>query len=237
MFASIAPRYDFLNHLLSFGVDRRWRRSLLSAAGEIEGKRVIDLCCGTGDVTFLLAARGARVLGLDFTEEMLRVAQARRARAGLPVERQVALALGDVCALPAPGRSAEVVTIAFGIRNVADRAASLREIRRVLSPGGRLVILEFGHPRNRLLAGIYGFYFRRILPRVGAWLSGDPSAYSYLPASVAAWPSAGDFEREIERAGFRDCAHRALFGGVAFLHVATADERSTSRSTPGERRE
>jgi demethylmenaquinone methyltransferase/2-methoxy-6-polyprenyl-1,4-benzoquinol methylase len=225
MFASIAPRYDLLNRLLSLGIDRRWRRALLLTAGDVRGKRVIDLCCGTGDVAFLLARHGARVLGLDFTAEMLRVATARRTKADTAAERGVLLALGDACALPVPSASAEVVTIAFGIRNVADRAAGLRDVARVLRPGGRLAILEFGHPRNRLLAGIYRFYFHRVLPRVGALLSGDRHAYSYLPESVAAWPSAEAFGREIEAAGFRDCAHRPLLGGVAFVHWATVVER------------
>ncbi len=222
MFASIAPRYDFLNHLLSLGIDRRWRKRLLAAAGDVRGKRVIDLCCGTGDVSFLFARGGARVLGLDFTREMLSVATARRSRAGSPPERQIGLALGDACALPVPSDCADVVTIAFGIRNVSDRAAGLRETARVLRPGGRLAILEFGNPRNRALGALYRFYFRRILPRVGAWLSGDDHAYSYLPESVAAWPGAEEFRREIERAGFEGCGHRALLGGVAHLHWGTA---------------
>jgi len=229
MFASIAPRYDLLNRLLSVGVDRRWRSVLVAAAGALEGKRAVDLCCGTGDVAFLLARRGARVLGIDFTEEMLRVAVSRRAKARSASEREVGLALGDACALPLSTASADLVTIAFGIRNVGDRGAGLREIARVLRPGGRLLILEFGNPRNRLVARAYGIYFRRILPRLGGWISGDPGAYTYLPDSVAAWPSAEDFGREIARAGFEDRGHRPLSGGVAFLHWATAPARAPAR--------
>jgi demethylmenaquinone methyltransferase/2-methoxy-6-polyprenyl-1,4-benzoquinol methylase len=228
MFASIAPRYDLLNRLLSLGVDRRWRAVLVAALGPLEGKRVVDLCCGTGDVAFLLARRGARVLGIDFTIEMLRIARARRASAASAGERAAGFVLGDACTLPLAPRSADAVTIAFGIRNVGDRGAGLREIARVLRPGGRLLVLEFGSPRNRFVARAFGLYFRRVLPRLGGWISGDPDAYTYLPESVAAWPSAEAFGREIERAGYRDCGHRALSGGVAFLHWGTAPGR-----TPG----
>ncbi|HEV8114167.1 MAG TPA: bifunctional demethylmenaquinone methyltransferase/2-methoxy-6-polyprenyl-1,4-benzoquinol methylase UbiE [Planctomycetota bacterium] len=225
MFARIAPRYDLLNRVLSLGIDRSWRRALLLRSGPLRDVRAVDVCCGTGDVSLLLARRGARVVGVDFTGEMLLLAGRKRADGGPETAGRVAYLQGDATALPLADACADLVTIAFGIRNVTDRLAGLGEMARVLKPGGRLVILEFGAPSHRAVAATYRLYFQRVLPRVGAWLSGDREAYSYLPESVAAWPGPAEFEREIAQAGFQDCGHAPLHGGIAYLHWGTARGR------------
>ena len=217
MFGRIAPRYDLLNRALSLGVDRRWRRALLARAGEVAGARVVDACCGTGDVALGFARAGARVVGVDFTREMLDRAQAKRgSRAG------AVFAHGDALALPVADASADVCTVAFGIRNVADRAAALREMARVVRPGGRVLVLEFSMPGGRVLGGLYRFYFTRVLPRVGALVSRDDDAYLYLPRTVLAWPAPAELERELEAAGLVECGHRELSGGIACLHWGRA---------------
>ncbi len=222
MFARIAARYDLLNRLLSLGVDQRWRGELLARAGEVRGRVAVDVCCGTGDVSLLLARSGASVVGIDFTREMLALAArkcGRPARRG-PVKDagSIVFAHGDALSLPVRSGSADLATIAFGIRNVEDRGAGLREMARVLRPGGLLLVLEFGLPPDRRLAAAYHLYFRKVLPRLGALVSGDREAYRYLPESVAAWPGPVEFERDIERAGFSGCGHRSLSGGIASLH-------------------
>jgi demethylmenaquinone methyltransferase/2-methoxy-6-polyprenyl-1,4-benzoquinol methylase len=230
MFARISGRYDLLNRLLSLGIDRRWRAALIACAGNARGGCVVDVCCGTGDVALLFAQEGARVVGIDFTGEMLHFAQRKLRDRGAAGAERLAFIRGDAMALPLASGTAGLVTIAFGIRNVADRSACLREIARVLQPGGRLVILEFGSPPNRRTAAVYGIYFRTILPRIGSLLSGDREAYRYLADSVAAWPGPVDFQREMERAGFGDCHHRSLSGGIAYLHWGTAPPKQDLRS-------
>lgn len=219
MFARIAGRYDLLNRLLSFGIDRRWRDQLLGLAGDVQGSRVVDVCCGTGDVARLFARRGARVVGVDFTAEMLRIAGRKRPPPGALPPLYLR---GDALRLPVRATAADLVTVAFGIRNLSDRGAFLAEAARVLRPGGRLLVLEFGSPSGKSLAAVHRVYMSRILPRVGAAVSGDREAYSYLPASVAAWPGAAELLREFERAGYADCGQRPLSGGIARLHWGTA---------------
>jgi len=218
MFARIAPRYDLVNRLLSLGIDRRWRAAMLRAAGELRGRVAVDFCCGTGDVTLLLARHGASAVGVDFTPEMLARAVRRRASRS---ERAL-FVLGDASRAPVRSGSADLATIAFGIRNIDDRAAALRDFARVLRPGGILVVLEFGRPSSRALASAYEFYFHKVLPRLGALVSGDGEAYSYLPRSVSTWPGPAAFQQEIESAGFTACGHRPLSGGIAFLHWGRA---------------
>ena len=222
MFARIARRYDLLNRVLSLGVDRRWRRELMAAAGDVRGRTALDVCCGTGDVAQLLACAGARVVGVDFTREMLEIAEKKRTHRTALRERKLAYVHGDALALPVALNRADLVTIAFGIRNVADRGAGLRELVRATRPGGRLLVLEFGSPQSPHWAAAYGLYFRRILPRVGGLVSGDGGAYRYLPESVAAWPGPAEFQRELEQAGLVHCGHRALSGGIAYLHWGMA---------------
>jgi demethylmenaquinone methyltransferase/2-methoxy-6-polyprenyl-1,4-benzoquinol methylase len=224
MFGRIAGCYDLLNRVLSLGIDRRWRRAMVAVAGETDGRFVVDACCGTGDVALEFAGRGARVLGVDFTPEML-------ARAELKGRRRspgTVFAHGDALRLPVRDGSADLCTNAFGIRNVEDRRAGLREMRRVLRPDGRAVILEFTLPPGRLLGLGYRLYFTRVLPAVGRLVSRDGDAYSYLPRTVLAWPSPGEFQREMEREGFVECGHRLLSRGIACLHWGKAPGRSSA---------
>jgi demethylmenaquinone methyltransferase/2-methoxy-6-polyprenyl-1,4-benzoquinol methylase len=214
MFARISGRYDLLNRVLSLGIDQRWRRRMLAQAGEVRGVRVVDLCCGTGDVSLAFAHAGARVVGVDFTPEMLAHAESKRARAGAPG----LFATGDALALPIANRSAEVCTVAFGIRNVADRSRCLSEMLRVLVPGGRGLVLEFSLPPGRAIGWLYRTYFTRVLPLVGRIVSRHEDAYSYLPRTVLAWPEPPALQREMEQAGFVECGFARLSFGVACLH-------------------
>ena len=214
MFARIANRYDLLNRALSLGIDQRWRRALLQSAGDVRQKTVVDTCCGTGDVSVQFAEAGARVLGVDFTPEMLVRADAKPTKHGT----RPTFAHGDALAMPVRSSVADVCTVAFGIRNVADRRACLREMRRVVRPGGRVLVLEFTMPPGAILSRLYRFYFLRVLPAVGRLVSKHDDAYSYLPRTVMAWPSPVEFEREMREEGLVDCGHRLLTRGIACLH-------------------
>jgi demethylmenaquinone methyltransferase / 2-methoxy-6-polyprenyl-1,4-benzoquinol methylase len=206
IFNSIAPSYDLLNHLLSMGLDRRWwkrsARSFRSILARPEA-RVLDICCGTGDMTSALLAErpanGEPVTGLDFSAEMLTRARAKYASANAVwVE-------GDAMHLPWPDNSFDLVTSAFGFRNLTNYAEGLAEIRRVLRPGGRIGILECNQP-DGLSGALYNLYFRRILPIVGGMISGDRAAYRYLPASVERFPRSPQMLALMAEAGFTDCA-------------------------------
>lgn len=229
MFARIAGVYDLLNRMLSLGIDRRWRRAMLAVAGPVDGRVVVDACCGTGDVAFEFARAGARVVGVDFTPEMLTRAHAKSAvtspRAATPLHGTTIFAHGDALALPVQSSSADLCTNAFGIRNVADRRAGIREMSRVLRPGGRVVILEFTMPPGRVLGALYRFYFTRVLPLVGRIVSRDGEAYAYLPRTVLAWPSPTELQRELEGEGLVECGHQLLTRGIACLHWGRVPER------------
>jgi demethylmenaquinone methyltransferase/2-methoxy-6-polyprenyl-1,4-benzoquinol methylase len=222
MFSRIAGRYDLLNHTLSLGIDRGWRRRVVRAAQPLQGALAIDACSGTGDLALALRAAGARVLGVDFTHAMLRRARGKRGGGGLDFVQ------GDALRLPVAAAVADVATVAFGIRNVADPDQALREFLRVLKPGGRVLVLEFSTPRGRLFGAAYRQYFTRVLPRVGGWISGDREAYSYLPRSVGEWPGPDAFRAIMESAGFEACTWRALTGGVACLHEGRRPARASS---------
>src|SRR5262245_20308655 len=224
MFARIARRYDLLNRLLSGGVDRRWRKAVVRRLGDVRGSLLVDACCGTGDLSLALERAGARVLGVDFTPEMLSLARAKGAGRGA---RFVA---GDALALPLPDGRADAATVAFGIRNVADRARGLRELARVVRPGGAVLVLEFSLPRGRLTGALYRFYFTRVLPRLGGWISGDPGAYRYLPDPVLAWPTPGEPPAEMERAGLEQCGYQLLSGGIACLSFGRVPARRLVRA-------
>jgi demethylmenaquinone methyltransferase/2-methoxy-6-polyprenyl-1,4-benzoquinol methylase len=206
LFGSIAPTYDRLNHLLSMGLDRRWwRRTALTFRDVLERPeaRVLDICCGTGDMTAaLLALRprgGEAVTGLDFSAEMLRLAESKYKTAN------VAWVEGDAMSLPFPDASFDLVTSAFGFRNLTNYSAGLGEIYRVLRPSGAIGILECNQP-NGASGALYNLYFRRVLPVVGGWISGERAAYEYLPASVQRFPRPPRMLRLMQEAGFTGCA-------------------------------
>jgi demethylmenaquinone methyltransferase/2-methoxy-6-polyprenyl-1,4-benzoquinol methylase len=223
MFASIAPRYDLLNRLLSMGQDRRWRRSLVRQLPSLQpGDRVLDLCTGTADVALEIAAQAAvpvNVHASDFCEEMLVRAAAKPSPSG--TRQGPTLLAADVLALPYSAGRFRAVTVAFGLRNVQDPVAGVAEMARVLAPGGRLLILEFSRPDNRLFASLYRFYFFRVLPVVGRLLSGSSvDAYRYLPDSVWAFPDAPELAHVIASTGLRVVAQRRHLFGAVMLHVA-----------------
>jgi len=218
MFDSIAPRYDALNRLMSFGLDQSWRRRLVAAVPPTIRDRVLDLATGTGDVAMLLAARfpAATVIGLDPSPAMLAIAQAKAQRAGLG--ERASFALGDAQSLPFPARSFDAVTIAFGIRNVIDRGAGLREMARVTRTGGRVAILELSEPDGFIGASLARIYVHDVLPRLGAFLSSG-SAYRYLDQSIARFPGPEAFTRMMEAHGLRVVETQRLTAGVAWLFV------------------
>jgi len=222
MFDAIARRYDTLNHLLSAGLDRRWRRRAVRALHFRGQERVVDVCTGTADLALeAVAARSGQardVVGVDFAGEMLRQAREKVRRAGL--ERRIHLVRGDATRLPLPDRTFDAAMIAFGIRNVLDREAACREFCRVLRPGGRLAILEFGFPRIPGVRALYRAYFQFVLPHVGRVVSRHGEAYSYLPASVAEFPSAEAFAEVLRSSGFTGVEYQSLTVGIVYLYLA-----------------
>ena len=218
MFDAIAGRYDALNHLLSAGLDRGWRRRAVGAL-ELSGReRVLDVCTGTADLAMAMAIRARQVVGVDVSGEMLRLGLEKVRGASL--SPRVVLARGDAMRLPFADASFDAATIAFGIRNVLDPVQGVAEIRRVLRPGGRLAILEFGSPTMPGLRQVYGWYFRVVLPRIGRLVSHHHDAYSYLPESVQQFPSGAAFAALLGRAGFSDVTPRPLAAGAVWLYVA-----------------
>ncbi len=220
MFSGIAHRYDFLNHFLSLGTDILWRkasvrrlkRRLPATPGPI-----LDLCCGTGDLTDALS-RLRPVVGCDFCHPMLVIARQKLngARRPNPI---AGLVEGDALSLPFPDNSFQAVTVAFGVRNFADVPTGLREIHRVLAPGGVIAVLEFSHVVLPGFRQFFNFYFHRVLPRIGQWISGRDGAYSYLPDSVSRFPDAPTFEAMLTATGFSETAFRRFTFGVAALHI------------------
>lgn len=219
MFSAIAGRYDLLNHVLSGGLDFWWWWRMARASGAAPGKRYLDVAAGTGDSSLALARRGAEVVSTDFTHAMLRLGPAKFARKGLA---GLVWASSDADAQQLPFRAGRFdgLTICYGIRNVEDRARAYAEFLRVLKPGGRLTILEFSTPVFPGLKTFYDWYSLRVLPRIGAWISGDGSAYTYLPESIRAFPDQKALAAELETAGFREVGWKNLTGGIVALHTA-----------------
>jgi demethylmenaquinone methyltransferase/2-methoxy-6-polyprenyl-1,4-benzoquinol methylase len=223
MFGHIAPRYDLLNHLLSLDIDKLWRRRVargFSAVLHDPHASVLDLCCGTGDLAFAFrkeAPAGAEIVGSDFVPEMLVRARAKAAAAKAAVEFMEADALN----LPFAAASFDLVSCAFGFRNLANYESGLKEILRVLKPGGAAAILEFAEPSGKVFGALYRFYFRRILPLLGGMISGNASAYAYLPSSVSKFPSPEALQLQFERAGFTEVQFQRWTGGIVTLHAGT----------------
>jgi demethylmenaquinone methyltransferase/2-methoxy-6-polyprenyl-1,4-benzoquinol methylase len=224
MFDAIAPRYDFLNHLLSAGIDRRWRRKAIQSLALTGRERVLDLCTGTADLAIAaMAARpGARsVVGIDFAAAMLGIGRVKVGEYGL--RDLVSLVRGDATRVPLGDRSVDGVTIAFGIRNVENTRAACEEMCRLLVPGGRLAILEFAIPTTPIVRQGYLFYFKHVLPRIGRLISKHGGAYAYLPESVGAFASPGEFVKLLRQSGFTDVAANPLTFGIVYLYTARRD--------------
>jgi demethylmenaquinone methyltransferase/2-methoxy-6-polyprenyl-1,4-benzoquinol methylase len=222
MFGRVAARYDLLNHLLSFQADRYWRARTVSRVSPILTRpdaRVIDLCCGTGDLMLALESRrAARVYGSDFCHPMLveagRKVDARRG--------QSVLFEADALRLPLPDASFDLITVAFGFRNFANYRKGLVELRRILRPGGQLAILEFSQPPNPIFRALYNWYSRRVLPRIGALISGSSDAYTYLPESVRKFPLPDALAEEMRQCGFAKVEFTRMTFGIVALHIGDA---------------
>ena len=224
MFSTIAPRYDVTNQVLSLGVHRSWRAVAVKASGATAGSAVLDCATGTGDLALAFkraVGESGRVRGTDFCKEMLGPAPAKAAAAGLQVDFEVA----DALALPYPDGTYDVASISFGIRNVDDPRACLREMARVVKPGGRVVVLEFGQPGG-IFGAVFRFYSRHVIPLIGGMLTGNRAAYEYLPRTSAAFPAGDNFLALMEAAGaFSERRAIPLTFGTAYVYVGTVAER------------
>ena len=225
LFAAIAPRYDRINDLQSFGMHHRWKDRLVKLAGLKPGDHALDVCCGTGDIAERLAATGASTTGLDFTEEMLEVARARaqmsetrkpKAEAGHGLRIQYVQ--GDAMSLPFEDNSFDGVTVGFGLRNLAEWQVGLREMHRVAKPGGRLLVLDFGRPDNALWRSLYFAYLRMIVPVYGKLFCGNWSAYAYILESLKAYPAQRGVERGMHELKCRDVRVIQFFGGAMSIN-------------------
>ena len=220
MFDNIAPTYDTLNHVLSMNVDKLWRRHALKEIVDGTPQRILDVACGTGDSTISIAkaaGEGSEVTGVDIYEGMMALVQGKAEKAG--VAGRIGLAVADGEALPYADGTFDRVTCAFGIRNFEHKEQGLSEFRRVLKPGGKVVILELSVPQNRVVLWAYDLYFTHLLPAIGGVVSGDKAAYRYLPASVHRFPAPQEFCRMMELAGFTGVRCRTFTGGLCRMFV------------------
>jgi demethylmenaquinone methyltransferase/2-methoxy-6-polyprenyl-1,4-benzoquinol methylase len=213
LFATIARRYDLLNDIMSAGMHRRWKRRLVALAGS--PRDILDLCCGTGDIALKFARSGARVTGVDFTTEMLQVAAAR---AG---QHSISWLRADALQLPFPADSFDVVSVGYGLRNLADIERGLREAWRVLRPGGKFLSLDFGKPEASLLRSMYFGYLRTVLPVLGRLYCGDPDTHGYILASLQEYPAQRGIRMLMERCGYRDCGFEEFCGGTMAINFGS----------------
>lgn len=222
MFAAIAPRYDRANRLLTAGVDEAWRKRAVSELAAPHGGRVVDLCCGTGDLVFHLLRTdpSLQVTGVDFTPPMLDGARARAGRED--PQRRATFVEGDVTRLPFDDGTFDGATMGFSLRNVVDIGATLREARRILRPGARFVNLDVTKPRNPIVRRLFGLYFYGVVPLVGGLVGGSKSAYRYLPNSLTNHPDADALAERFRAAGFRDVRYVRLGAGAISVHVGVA---------------
>jgi demethylmenaquinone methyltransferase/2-methoxy-6-polyprenyl-1,4-benzoquinol methylase len=220
MFDRVARRYDLLNHVLSANLDRRWRRRALEPLGKNPQARVLDLCGGTGDLSIELVrgSHAGAVVCCDFSHAMLLAAGPKLERQGF--DGSIQRVEADGLNLPFPDRSFDAVTVAFGVRNLQDMSRGFREMLRVLQPGGKLVVLEFSQPTAPILSGLYRFYLDRVLPRIGAGVSGNEGPYRYLARTIADFPAAPELAGSIREAGFAACEWATMSGGVVAAHTA-----------------
>ncbi len=226
MFGAIAPRYDRMNHLLSMNVDRYWRWRTVRKVRPEGTDPILDICTGTGDLAFALLKRTCGktpVVAADFCPEMLEVG--RRKQAHVAHAEQISFVEADAQALPFETNTFQIVSVAFGLRNVADTDQGLREMTRVCGPKGRVAVLEFSMPRWQPMKGLYGWYFRNVLPRIGQWLAkNDHAAYSYLPESVSEFPEGPALVKRMEAAGLANVRYYPLTMGIATLYVGVKNQ-------------
>lgn len=220
MFDQIAGKYDFLNHFLSVGIDRSWRRKAIDELKDLKPRRILDVATGTGDLAFeALRLKPKKVTGVDISEGMLSIAREKAEK--LKTDQLVHFRKADSEKLPFSDNSFDAVTVGFGVRNFENLQKGLDTMFRVLRPGGKLVVLEFSKPRSFPVKQLYGFYSFKILPFFGRLFSKDKEAYSYLPESVAAFPDGKDFTRLMERSGFKDTRIRRLSLGICAIYTGT----------------
>ncbi len=219
MFDDISPRYDFLNHFLSFGIDHGWRKKLVKMLAGVKPGDVLDVATGTGDLAIAIASlKPMKIVGIDISEKMLEVGRAKLAAKGL--DNLITLRRGDAEKIPFSDNSFHAITVAFGVRNFENLEVGLKEMRRVLRPGGVMLILEFSHPSAFPMRQLYGIYSRFVIPVMGRMISGNSKAYSYLPESVAAFPSGKNFLDILDNCGLKNASRTSLSMGIASIYMA-----------------
>ena len=219
MFNNISHRYDFLNHFLSLGIDKIWRKRAISYLKPLRPQQILDVATGTGDFAIqALSLNPAKVTGVDISEGMLNMGRKKLDK--LHLSHKIELLKGDSENLLFPENTFDGATVGFGVRNFEDLEKGLREIRRVLKPGAMLVVLEFSRPRGFPMRQLYNFYFKNILPGLGRLISSDKSAYTYLPESVEVFPDGTDFENILKKVGFKETACKPLTFGISSIYTA-----------------
>ena len=219
MFDDISPKYDFLNHFLSFGIDRTWRRRLVKILGGKKPVSVLDVATGTGDLAIAIAAlKPQKIVGIDISEKMLAIGRAKMIEKGL--DQIISLQRADAEKIPFSDNTFAAITVAFGVRNYENLELGLSEMRRVLRPGGVMLILEFSHPESFPMKQLYAIYSRYVIPLMGRLISGNSMAYTYLPESVAAFPSGKNFLEILHKLGLKNTRQVRLSGGIAAIYHA-----------------